>query len=58
MGKQVIEQERVAADKLQRHLENKRKQDEENEVKKRLAIEIRLKDMRHGLTVQMEERER
>jgi hypothetical protein len=58
VGKQVEEQERVAAEKLQRHLENKRKQDEENEVKKRYAIEARLKDMRHGLNVQMEERER
>lgn len=58
VGKQVEEQERVAAEKLQRHLENKRKQDEENEVKKRHAIEVRLKDMRQGLNVQMEERER
>ena len=58
VGKQVEEQERVAAEKLQRHLENKRKQDEENEVKKRHAIEVRLKDMRHGLNAQMEERER
>ena len=60
VGKQVEKQERVAAEKLQRHLEKKRKQDEENEVKKkkRHAIEVRLKDMRHGLNAQMEERER
>ena len=46
VGKQVEEQERIAAEKLQRHLENKRKQDEEDERKRRQTMEARLKDMR------------
>ena len=58
VGKQVEEQERVAAEKLQRHLENKRKQDEEDERKRQAAREARLRDMRHGLNAQIEERER
>ena len=49
VGKQVEEQERQAAEKLQRHLENKRKQDEEDERKRRQTMDARLKDMRQGL---------
>ena len=58
VGKQVEEQERIAAEKLARHLENKRKQDEEDEKRRRIKMDERLRDMRNGLSNQIEERER
>ena len=58
VGKQVEEQERVAAEKLRRHLENKAREDEEDERKRREAREARLRDMKNGLNVQIQERER
>ena len=50
VGKQVEEQERVAAEKLKRHLENKARQDEENETNRKNAREARLRDMKYGLS--------
>ena len=58
VGKQVEEHERIAAEKLAKHLENKRKQDEEDERRRRIKMEERLRDMRNGLNHQIEERER
>lgn len=58
VGKQVEEQERVNAEKLRKHLEDKKKQDEENEQERKRRLQKRLDEVKQGLNEQMAEKER
>ena len=58
VGKQVEEQERVNAEKLKKHLEDKKKQDEENENERKKRMQARLQEVKRGLSDQMIEKER
>ncbi len=49
VGKQVEEQERVNAEKLARHLEDKKRKDEENDLERKRRLQERLQDVKKGL---------
>ena len=58
VGKQVEEQERINAEKLRKHLEDKKRQDEENEMERKRKLQQRLSEVKQGLNKQIAERER
>lgn len=58
VGKQVEEQERINAEKLRKHLEDKKRQDEENEMERKRKLQERLSEVKQGLNEQIAERER
>ena len=58
VGKQQEEIERVNAEKLRKHLEDKRLRDDEDERQRKLRMEQRLKEMKEGLSSQIQEKER
>lgn len=51
VGKQVEEQERVNAEKLRKHLEDKKRQDEENENERKRKLQVKLDEVKRGLNV-------
>lgn len=58
VGKQVEEQERINAEKLRKHLEDKKRQDEENEMERKRKLQQRLSEVKQGLNEQIAERDR